>query len=185
MLDLSKIDTSWTLFLDRDGVINVEKYKEYILNYEEFRFHDGVREAIRYFSTRFGKIIVITNQRGVGKELMTEEDLLSIHEQMLADIEASGGRVHKIYYCTSMDDAHPNRKPNPGMVHEALRDFPSIDLRKSIMVGNKPSDMQFGRNAGMHTVFVRTTNPEVPFPNPLIDLAYNDLADFAKALQNT
>src|SRR4051812_7292000 len=127
MLDLKKIDSTWTLFLDRDGVINVEKYKDYIYNYGEFKFYKGVPEAIQYFSTRFGKIIIITNQRGVGRNLMTEEDLLSIHEQMLADIEASGGQVHKIYYCTSTDMDHPNRKPNPGMVQEALRDFPAID----------------------------------------------------------
>lgn len=185
MLNLKQIDNTWTLFLDRDGVINIEKYKEYILNYDEFKFHEGVREAIEFFSRKFGKVIVITNQRGVGRELMTEEDLLSIHDQMLAEIEASGGQINKIYYCTSTDDAHPNRKPNPGMVHEALRDFPSIDLKKSIMVGNKPSDMKFGRNVGMNTVFVRTTNPEVEYPNPLIDLAFDNLSDFAKALQNT
>jgi len=182
MLDLKKIDSTWTLFLDRDGVINHEKDNDYIYHYGEFQFYEGVREAIQYFSTRFGKIIIITNQRGVGRELMTEEDLLQIHEQMIADIEASGGRIHKIYYCIADDAAHPNRKPNPGMAREALKDFPEIDLSKSIMVGNKISDMQFGRNAGMHTVFVKTTNPEQSFPHPSIDLAFSDLATFAKAL---
>ncbi len=185
MLDLNQIDNTWTLFLDRDGVINQEKEKDYIYNYEEFKFFEGVRSAIKYLSTRFGKIIIITNQRGVGRQLMTEEDLLSIHEQMLADIEASGGRVHKIYYCVANDDAHPNRKPNAGMAKEALKDFPEIDLAKSLMVGNKLSDMQFGRNAGMHTVFVRTTDPNQPLPHPFIDLAFTDLPGFAKALQNT
>jgi histidinol-phosphate phosphatase family protein len=140
---------------------------------------------LQYLSTRFGKIIIITNQRGVGRQLMSEEDLISIHEQMLADIEASGGRVHKIYYCVANDDTHPNRKPNPGMAREALRDFPGIDLSKSIMVGNKISDMQFGRNAGMHTVFVQTTNPEQSVAVSHIDLAFQDLPAFAKALQNT
>jgi D-glycero-D-manno-heptose 1,7-bisphosphate phosphatase len=114
---------------------------------------------------------------------MTEEELLSIHNQMLADVEAAGGRIHKIYYCTSVDDAHPNRKPNPGMFTEALNDFPDIDPARSVMVGNNLSDMKFGRNAGMHTVFVRTTDPEQAYPHPLIDLAFNDLAGFAKALQ--
>ena len=151
MLDLSKVNNSWTLFLDRDGVINHEKEKDYIYHYGEFSFYEGVREALQYLSTRFRRIIVITNQRGVGRRLMSEKDLVAIHEQMLADIEASGGRIHKIYYCTADDDTHPNRKPNPGMANEALRDFPDIDLSKSIMVGNKLSDMQFGRNAGMHT----------------------------------
>jgi HAD superfamily hydrolase (TIGR01662 family) len=115
---------------------------------------------------------------------MSEQDLLSIHEQMVADIEASGGRVHKIYYCTANDDAHPNRKPNPGMAREALHDFPEIDLAKSIMIGNKLSDMQFGRNAGMHTIFVQTTDPGL-HSHSAIDLTFPDLPSFAKALQNT
>ena len=66
---------------------------------------------------------------------------------------------------------------------EAQRDFADITPQTSLMVGNNLSDMQFGRNAGMHTVFVRTTNPGHPYPNPLIDLVFNDLAAFAKALQ--
>jgi histidinol-phosphate phosphatase family protein len=185
MLDLKKINNDWTLFLDRDGVINHEKDQDYIYHYDEFNFYEGVREALQYLSTKFGKIIIITNQRGVGRKLMTEEDLLSIHEQMLADIEVSGGRVHKIYYCVANDDSHPNRKPNAGMAREALRDFPEIDLERSIMVGNSMSDMQFGRNAGMFTVFVRTTDPDQVFPHPSIDLAFVDLPDFAKALQDT
>lgn len=183
MLNLKDIDPSWTLFLDRDGVINVEKYQDYIYHYGEFVFHEGVQDAIRYLSTIFKRIIIITNQRGVGRELMTEDELLSIHSQMLADIEATGGRIHKIYYCIANDMEHPNRKPNPGMYHEARQDFPDIDPQRSIMVGNTMSDMKFGRNAGMHTVFVRTTEPEQAFPHPLIDLVFNDLAAFAKALQ--
>ena len=185
MLDLKQIDNSWTLFLDRDGVINHEKEMDYIYHYGEFNFYEGVPEAIQYLSTRFAKIIIITNQRGVGREFMTEEDLLSIHDQMLADIEAAGGRVQKIYYCVANDDAHPNRKPNPGMAREALKDFPEIDLSKSIMVGNNLSDMQFGRNAGMYTVFVKTTDPNQATPHPSIDLAFPDLPGFAKALQDT
>ena len=183
MLNLKDIDSSWTLFLDRDGVINVEKYQDYIYHYGEFVFHEGVKDALRYFSTVFKRIIIITNQRGVGRDLMTEEELLSIHSQMLADVEASGGRIHKIYYCIANDMEHPNRKPNPGMFHEAKNDFPDIDPQRSLMVGNTMSDMKFGRNAGMHTVFVRTTSPEQQFPHPLIDLVFSDLAAFAKALQ--
>ena len=185
MFDLKQIDNSWTLFLDRDGVINHEKEEDYIYHYGEFTFYEGVRSALQYLSTRFGKIIIITNQRGVGKQLMTETELLSIHEQMLADIRSSGGVVHKIYYCVATDDAHPNRKPNPGMAREALRDFPEIDLGRSVMVGNNLSDMQFGRNAGMHTIFVQTTNPHQSLPHEWIDMVFADLPSFAKALQNT
>jgi histidinol phosphatase-like enzyme len=68
------------------------------------------------------------------------------------------------------------------MVLQALKDFPDIDLSKSIMVGNKPSDMKFGRAAGVFTVFVRTTNPEQQFPHPDIDIVFPTLYDFASAL---
>jgi D-glycero-alpha-D-manno-heptose 1-phosphate guanylyltransferase len=181
-LDLNSIDKSWTLFIDRDGVINHEKKDEYIRSWKEFRFFDGVVDALKKFSNKFGRVIIISNQRGVGRKLMTEEDLLDIHKNMLEEIVAAGGHIDKIYYCTSTDNKHICRKPNPGMAFLAKTDLPSIDLSRSIMVGNKPSDMLFGRFAGIHTVFVRTTNPEQSFPHADIDLAFNSLADFAKAL---
>jgi len=185
LLDLPAIDRNWTLFVDRDGVINHEKKDTYIQNWRKFIFYDGVKEAFRQFSSQFGKIIIVSNQRGVGKGLMTEADLSAIHIHMEKQVKASGGRIDRVYYCTSTDPLHPQRKPNPGMAFQAKRDYPSIDLSKSIIVGNKPSDMLFGRNAGMFTVFVRTTNPETPIPHPDIDLAFESLDDFAKALHNS
>src|SRR2546425_10823355 len=110
MLDLKKIDKTWTLFLDRDGVINHEKYLDYVYNYLEFKFYDGVLEAMKTLSDRFGRVIVVTNQRGVEKKLMTEEALLDMHKEMIKEVEASGGKLDAIYYCTSLDDDHPNRK---------------------------------------------------------------------------
>jgi len=184
MFDLKKIDKNWTLFLDRDGVINHDKPNDYVNSPCEFRFYEDVLKALAYFNKRFGRIIVVTNQRGVGRGLMTEEDLLLIHEKMLLDIDETGGRIDKIYYCTSMDNEHPNRKPNPGMAIDARKDFPDIDFSRAVIVGNNLSDMGFGRNAGIHTVFVRTTNPEVSLPHPLIDMAFDTLPDFAKALQS-
>jgi histidinol-phosphate phosphatase family protein len=181
-LDLRTIDKSWILFIDRDGVINHEKKEEYILNWREFKFYDGVKESIKDLSLLFGKIIVITNQRGVGKGLMTEFDLDSIHQHMIKQIQNIGGHIDKIYYCTSIDNDHPDRKPNPGMAIRAKEDFPMIEMSRSIMIGNKLSDMRFGRNAGMYTVFVATTHPETEFPHPDIDLRFDSLPAFAKAL---
>ncbi|HET6994105.1 MAG TPA: HAD-IIIA family hydrolase [Chitinophagaceae bacterium] len=181
-LDIGAIDKTWTLFIDRDGVINHEKKEEYIRNWGEFRFYEGVREAMKTFSNKFGKVIVISNQRGVGRQLMTEEDLSDIHRNMQDAIEKGGGRIDHIYYCTSPDNKNICRKPNPGMAFLAKKDFPGTDFSRSIMVGNKPSDMLFGRFAGIYTVFVKTTNPDQAFPHPDIDLAFESLADFAKAL---
>ncbi len=183
-MTLPQIDTSWTLFIDRDGVINHEKKMDYILHKNEFVFYAGVLEAMSIFNQLFGRIILVTNQRGIGKGLMTETDLHSIHQHMLAEMEKQGGRIDKIYYCTSLDNDHPNRKPNAGMAFEAQVDFPEIDFTKSLMVGNKLSDMGFARNAGVQSIYVTTTNPEVELPNPLIDFVFADLLTFAKALKS-
>ncbi len=176
-------DRNWALFLDRDGVINHEKDQSYIFHYDEFIFYEGVKEAFAILAGLFGHIFVVTNQRGIGKGLMTEMDLAEIHLNMRKEIEKAGGRVDRIYYSDSLSNDHPHRKPNPGMAFQAKKDHPEIDLRRSIMVGNNLSDMEFGRNAGMYTIYLRTTAPQQPLPHPLIDLSFNSLYDFAKALQ--
>jgi D-glycero-D-manno-heptose 1,7-bisphosphate phosphatase len=184
MLDLNKVNKKWTLFLDRDGVINHEK-DTYVFTVEEFRFYDGALEALKKFNEVFNHIIIATNQRGVGRELMTEADLLLIHDSMVKEIIGSGGRIDKIYYSISMDDAHPNRKPNPGMGLDAMKDHPRISKDHSIMVGNNMSDMQFGKNAGFHTVLLTTTGTRVDLPHPLVDMQFDSLLDFANALPST
>ena len=181
MLNLKNINKSWTLFLDRDGVINHDKDNDYIRDWNEFRFYDTTLEAIAILSKHFERIVVTTNQKGVGKGLMSLADLTNIHSNMLSAIEKTGGKIDKVYYCADLADDSPNRKPNPGMAYQAKRDFEEIDLLKSIIVGNRISDMGFGRNAGMYTVFLATTHPETPYPDPLIDLRFNDLLAFAKA----
>ena len=181
-LDLKAIDKSWTLFLDRDGVINEDKVGSYIFNADEFVFMKGAPELFKKLTEKFSRIIVVTNQRGVGRKLMSEGDLTAIHQKMTAGINAIGGKVDGIYFATAINNDDPMRKPNPGMAFRAKTDFPSIDLSRSIMVGNKPSDMLFGKNAGMYTVFIATTNPEVLFLHPDIDLRYESLPDFVKVL---
>jgi D-glycero-alpha-D-manno-heptose 1-phosphate guanylyltransferase len=180
-LNLDQIDKSWTLFIDRDGVINHEKKDDYIRNWKEFKFYDGVKDTFKIFNGKFGRIIIISNQRGIGRNLMTEDDLAEIHQKMQQEIEAADGRIDKIYYCTSTDNRHICRKPNPGMAFLAKKDFPGIDFLHSVMIGNKSSDMLFGRYAGIYTVFVKTTDPQQQFPHPDIDLIFDSLADFAKA----
>jgi D-glycero-D-manno-heptose 1,7-bisphosphate phosphatase len=182
MLNLRQINTHWTLFLDRDGVINEEKRDSYIFHYGEFSFYDQAKDALRILAETFGRIVVVTNQRGVGKGMMTAADLADIHEKMVGAIVLAGGRIDRIYYADSLRDDHPLRKPNPGMALAAQADFPEIDFQRSIMVGNNISDMEFGRNAGMYTVFLRTTQPDLLLPDPSIDLAFNSLHDFAKSL---
>ena len=183
MNETLQIDKSWTLFIDRDGVINHEKKLDYILSWDEFKFYDDVPKALEIFARIFGTIVLVTNQRGIGKGLMTEEDLENIHSNMLEKISDANGRIDNIYYCTSLDDNSPNRKPNPGMAHQAKNDFPNIDFAKSIMIGNKLSDMQFGRNAGLYTIYLATTNPEVTMPHPEVDMRFDTLMEVAEHLQ--
>jgi len=83
---------------------------------------------------------------------------------------------------TDIENDAINRKPQPGMAFQAKEMFPSIDFNTSIMVGNRPSDMAFGRNAGLHTVFLATTHPETPFPDPSIDFRFDTLLELANAL---
>lgn len=174
------IDNSWTLFLDRDGVINHEKHEDYIHTWDEFKFYDGVLDAIKTFSSLFKYIIIVTNQRGVGKGVTKLEDLNEIHENMKREIVKHGGRVDAIYFCSELSNEHPNRKPNPGMGHLAAADFDDIDFSKSIMIGNTLSDMKFGRNIGSYTIFLPTTRPEVNLADSNIDAIYPSLISFAQ-----
>lgn len=176
------IDNNWTLFLDRDGVINHEQHLGYVNTWDEFTFYAGVEDAIKIFATHFKYIIVITNQRGVGKGITSFENLGLIHHNMKEAISNSGGRIDAIYFCPDIDNASPNRKPQTGMAFQAKYDFKDIDFTKSIMVGNTLSDMEFGRNIGAKTVFISSTITDV---NPLdtrIDAFFNSLYDFAQSL---
>ena len=184
-IPFESIDSEWTLFLDRDGVINHQKENGYINFPDEFEFYDGVIEAISICTLHFGRIIVVTNQRGVGKGITTLENLQGIHKKMTATIEEAKGKIDAVYFCTDTSDESPCRKPNTRMAIQAKTAFPEIDFSKSIMIGNSLSDLQFGRNLGTYTVFLRTTNKT---PNPQIienaDLLLDHLAEFSRLLKS-
>ena len=177
------ISKDWTLFLYRDGVINVEQKNDYVRNWEMFKFSDNSIRSFSILNEYFNRIIIVTNQRVVEKKIMSIDSLHEIHQNMKASIQHSGGKIDKIYFCTSLSNDDPNRKPNPGMAFQAKNDFSDIDLSKSIIVGNSSSDMQFGRNAGMFTVFVNNADPK-PVNDELVDLYVLNLYRFAKFLKN-
>jgi histidinol-phosphate phosphatase family protein len=180
---LATVDDSWTLFLDRDGVINVNKDKSYVFNRDEFVFTDRALEALATVSKMVGKIIVVTNQRGVEKGFMSLADLEDIHAFMKDQIEEAGGRIDSIFYCTSLDDDHPDRKPNVGMPLRAKKMYPEIDFSKSIMVGDKSSDMQLGKNIGAVTVWISSPHFQDTVEPGEIDLTVNSLFEFVQLLQ--
>lgn len=159
-MNLKELNNTWTLFLDRDGVINKRLVGDYVKNWDEFQFLNGVLEALVIAKSKFQTIVVVTNQQGVGKGKMTLENVNEVHRQMLNIIETKGGRIDKIYICPDLKDGNPKcRKPNTGMGEQAQLDFPMIDFEKSIILGDSASDMEFGKRLGMKTVFV-TTKPE-------------------------
>ena len=155
------------LLLDRDGVINVLRPNDYVKTVDEFVFCDGALEALRRLNPCFRRIVIVTNQRGVGRGLMTETDLAEIHDWMLARIREAGGRIDRIYVCTAVDPADPRRKPNPGMAREVRADFPDIEVARSILVGDSASDLEFARRAGIPAVCLRDPDNLLTFARSL------------------
>jgi D-glycero-D-manno-heptose 1,7-bisphosphate phosphatase len=177
----------YTLFLDRDGVINERLPGDYVRRWADFRFIDGVLGALKFFAGYFGRIVIVTNQQGVGKGLMGVADLEAVHRQMLRAIAAAGGRIDGIYYCPDLAVKPGNcRKPAPAMALHAQRDFPEIDFPRAVMVGDTASDMAFGRGLNMRTVWIEGTaeTPEgISDVVELADFRFESLAAFARALR--
>lgn len=171
------IDQNWTLFLDRDGVLNKKLNNDYIKKIHEFELIENVTEALKVLRKKFGRIVVVTNQQGIGKGLMTDEDLRNIHQHFLSLLEKENITIDKIYYASELESAKSiMRKPNIGMALMAKNDFPEIKFHQSIMVGDSLSDIQFAHNAGMYAVYLSQKSDE--YLN--YDCRFNDLYEFSK-----
>jgi histidinol-phosphate phosphatase family protein len=178
---VDQIQPEWTLFLDRDGVINVRPLNDYVRRLSDFTFLEGVEEALSILSGYFRHIFVVTNQQGVGKGLMSRQSLDEIHNFMINRIEQAGGLITRIYVCTELEHIAGNcRKPAPQMAFLAQKDYPDIDFSCSVMIGDTLSDMQFGRNAGMHTVYVNQSDADVE-----ADIHVGSLIEFAQLIQGS
>lgn len=150
------IDKSWTLFLDRDGVINHQIINNYVKTLEEFRFIDGAAKAVGFFTKLFGRIFVVTNQQGINRGIMTEEQLHELHGYMLNAFELEGGKIDKIYFAPQLaTESGYYRKPGVGMGLHAKKDFPEIDFERSIIIGDSETDIQFGTKLGMKTILLK------------------------------
>lgn len=139
------------VFLDRDGTINITR-EGYVCNVSQFRFAPGVMVALKKLSKSGYKIIVITNQSGIGRKVFKENELKKIHRYMNSEIKKSGARIDAVYYCTHHpDDNCDCRKPKIGMFLEAVKDF-NINLSKSWFVGDDQRDVIAGRYANIKTI---------------------------------
>lgn len=149
------IDKSWTLFLDRDGVINHRLIGDYVKHPGEFELLDGVADSIARANQLFGRVVVVTNQQGIGKKIMTERNLSEIHAYCDELLKKANAHIDRYYFAPGLAaETNVLRKPNGGMAEQAKADFPEIDFSKSVMVGDSNSDIEFGKLLGMKTVFI-------------------------------
>lgn len=148
-----------TIFLDRDGVINKKPPEgDYIKHWGEFVFLPGAVEAIALLTRRGYKIIVITNQAGIGRGRMTAGAVEEIHQNMTKELKKNGGRIKAIYVCPHPPEANcPCRKPKPGMLLQSAREH-GIDLGTTFFLGDDEKDILAGRQAGCKTVRITEEN---------------------------
>ena len=137
------------LFLDRDGVINVEK--NYVYKIEDFEFIESIFPTIIEYQKQGFLIIIITNQAGIARQYYTEEDFLHLTNWMIKKFAEKFINITKVYFCPHHPDFTGEcscRKPNPGMILQAQKEY-NIDLVNSVLIGDKESDLEAGRRAGI------------------------------------
>jgi D-glycero-D-manno-heptose 1,7-bisphosphate phosphatase len=147
-----------TVFLDRDGVINVDS-PDYIKNWSEFHFIPGSLEAIVRLSQKAFRVIVITNQSAINRRMVPLAEVEAIHARMRQAVAGGGGRITDIFYCPHRPDEHCDcRKPRPGLILAARKRY-DIDLADAVMVGDSAKDIRAGMAAGCgRTILVETGN---------------------------
>ena len=142
-------------FLDRDGVLNVDL--GYVHRIEDLEWVAGAPSAVRRLNDAGYLVIVVTNQSGIGRGYYDEASMESVHQALRAHLAKAGARIDAIYACPFHPEAiverfrhpdHPDRKPNPGLLLRAMEEFP-IDPARSFMIGDKDSDMEAARRAGV------------------------------------
>jgi D-glycero-D-manno-heptose 1,7-bisphosphate phosphatase len=174
------IDHTWTLFLDRDGVINERIVDDYVKTIDEFKFLNGSEKAIARMSAVFRYVFVVTNQQGIGKGVMTESNLMAIHDYMSEKILAEGGRISACYFAPQLaNEGSEMRKPGTGMGLKAQQEFVDVNFSRAVMVGDSDSDIEFGKRLGMKTVKV---SPDLVHASGA-DLVVKDLIELVKKIE--
>ncbi len=168
-------------FIDRDGVINEER--AFVYRAEDFDFVPGAVAALRELQSAGYLLVVITNQSGIARGLYTEEDYLRLTAYMREQLAAAGVSLAAVYHCPHLPDATVERyrvdcdcrKPRPGMLTRAIAEL-NIDPRGSILIGDRGSDLQAARAAGVGRCFlVRSGNALSPQDSDAADEVYDDI----------
>ncbi len=140
------------IILDRDGVIN--KDTRYTHKIEDFELLDGVVEGLKKLQKQGYKLVIITNQAGIGRGHYTEEDFYNFNNYLIKKLKEKGIRIEKTYFCPHLPEENCDcRKPNPGMIKKAEKDF-DLDLSKCWLIGDKLSDIKAGENAGCKSLLI-------------------------------
>ena len=147
-----------TIFLDRDGVINKDPggwaKNSYVTRQDDFFFIDGAIEALKKLKEAGYRICIVSNQGGISKGHFTQEDLDSVNEKMLAEIEKGGGRIDELYYCPHHDKDNCNcRKPKTGLIEQAIKKA-DVELKNTFIIGDDVRDIELGKKMEMKTIFV-------------------------------
>jgi D-glycero-D-manno-heptose 1,7-bisphosphate phosphatase len=178
------------IFIDRDGVINCRRPGDYVLDWSQFVFVPGIREALRQLASLRLPMIIISNQAAVGKGLLDAGGLKEITARMNEALLADGTSLAAAYYCTHRIEDHcPCRKPKPALLFSAAADF-NIDLSRSIFIGDSDTDVQAARSAGCAAVLfgsdasLQPTSPsDLPGARRAMDL-YAMVAKHMRATQH-
>ncbi len=158
----SRTNSVETVFLDRDGVINRKPAAgDYVKRWDEFCFMPRSIEAMRLLKQRGIRTVIVTNQRGIARGVMTDADLHEIHHRMQHQLATANADVHAIYYCADVDG--PMRKPQPGMLLQARKDMPDIDFSTSAIIGDSLEDMAAGTRMGCRTIMIADPHTEPDF----------------------
>jgi histidinol-phosphate phosphatase family protein len=158
-----------TVLLDRDGVLNTKPPKaHYVRTWEEFAWLAGAKEALRLLSSAGYRVIIVSNQAGIARGAMTEAALTHIHERMQAEAVQAGGQIEAVYCCVhDWDEGCECRKPKPGMLFQAQRDF-HLDLSRTLFIGDDERDAQAADAAGCPSVLVSDERPLLDVARKLV-----------------
>ncbi|TAN38985.1 MAG: HAD-IIIA family hydrolase [Verrucomicrobia bacterium] len=147
------------VFLDRDGIVNKPPVGRYIERPEDFEILPEFLEALRLICERGYEAVIVTNQKGVSTGQVKPAALMEMHRVLIETVLRHNLRLLDIRISTTADDAHPDRKPNPGLLLTAAHEY-GLDLHRSWMIGDNVRDIEAGRRAGCRTVFVGTDAPD-------------------------
>lgn len=165
------------IFLDRDGVINEEE--EYVHTEDKFKFLPDVFSGVGRLQKAGFKIVVVTNQAGIGLGYFTKEDFFRVNKKMLGEFDKNNISISKIYFCPhSKDEGCICRKPQIGMLKKAQKDL-NIELKKSWVIGDKEDDILMGKKAGCKTILVLTGHGKKSQKNVSPDFVVSNLSSAA------